>query len=196
MMSELDRNDENEDGSSRDGNRGSNNKKEELIRELWDARQQLYRLYDIENSITNRWKVNDLIATYELFEEYNIASIVTGDNEKKEKEKEEDMMILASLHAIKDKINERIREANSKGQTRRKGYLAKQLDKVLTLIALTEAGNKEGINRLVATYKLLNRNDKRLLKALKDSNTDINNILQDIKNELEREIVELKKRLL
>lgn len=168
------------------------NAKEELIRELWNARQQLYRLYDLEG-MNNEWRARDLIALYELFEEYGLADILS--------EKMDRDSMISYLNSVRDKIDSRMREAGRKGETRRKGYLAKQLDKVLTLIALAEKHDREGLNRLVSTYHLLNRNDKQLLGALKEyidsrNEDNLSGVIQSIKEELEREIIELKKRLL
>ncbi|WP_103287650.1 hypothetical protein [Candidatus Nitrosocaldus islandicus] len=164
-----------------------NDRREELFKELWNVRQQLYRLYDLEKM--TEWKAKDLIALYELFEEYAIAD----NNNNKDS-------MLTHLHTIKAKIDEKIREASIKGETRRKAYLSKQIDKVLTLIALAESDNKEGINRLVSMYKLL-MNNKQLLEALKEylknkENEKLNEVINLVKQDLENKIIELKKRLL
>ncbi|MEM2923936.1 MAG: hypothetical protein QW560_05965, partial [Candidatus Nitrosocaldus sp.] len=128
------------------------------IRErLWEARQQLYRLYDMES--ISLWKARDLLILNELFEEYDLLTILSKEREDSLKE----------LHAIKDRINEEISKTNTITKDyKAKSILAKKLDKVLTLIALVEVDNREGISRLIATYNLLNRSDKQLLKALQN----------------------------
>jgi hypothetical protein len=75
---------------------------------------------------------------------------------------------------------------------------------VLTLIALVESKNREGLMRIISMYRLLNRYEE-LRNALKDianaSNSNSNSedsieaITDRIREELEREIIELKKRL-
>lgn len=165
------------------------------IRErLWEARQQLYRLYDMES--ISIWKARDLLILNELFEEYDLLTILSKEREDSLKE----------LHAIKDRINEEISKTNTITKDyKAKSILAKKLDKVLTLIALVEVDNREGISRLIATYHLLNRSDKQLLKALqnyaysdkeeREGEGEYRSTVSKIKEELEREIIELKKRL-
>ncbi|MEM2923967.1 MAG: hypothetical protein QW560_06120 [Candidatus Nitrosocaldus sp.] len=180
---------------------------------LWEARQQLYRLYDMES--ISIWKAKDLLVLNELFEEYDLANLLiskdNNNNNNSDKYKEE---ILHNLHTIKDRINAEISEANTISRDyKKKAILTKKLDKVLTLIALVEEGNKEGISRLIATYHLLNRNDKQLLKALQsyitnedkgekvkekeeeEKEEEYRSTISKIKEDLEREIIELKKRL-
>ncbi|MEM2857130.1 MAG: hypothetical protein QW416_08530, partial [Candidatus Nitrosocaldaceae archaeon] len=139
----------------------------------------------------------DLLILHELFEEYDLLTTILS------KEREDS---LKELHAIKDRINEEISKTNTIAKDyKAKSILAKKLDKVLTLIALVEVDNREGISRLIATYNLLNRSDKQLLKALqnyaysdkeeREGEGEYRSTVNKIKEELEREIIELKKRL-
>lgn len=167
--------------------------KDSIRERLWSTRQQLFRLYDLES--ISMWKARDLLVLNELMEEFNIIELLAG--EKKERED-----ILKELNAIKDRINAGISESSRDLKTR--SILTKKLDKILTLIAYAEEDNIEGINRITATYNVLNRNDKQLLKALEayvekegseEAYAEYRNTVVRIREELEREIIELKKKV-
>lgn len=196
--------DNNDNDNSNNNNKSLNTSTRE---ELWNTRQQLYRLYDLES--ISVWRARDLLVMNELMEEYDLIAVLA----KKQKQNREEE-VLTDLHAIKDRINSSISEANASRDYGKKALLAKQLDKILTLIALTEADNREGINRIIATYHLLNRGDKQLLKALHklveelegrrkeeggkakvEAEEEYRSTISKIREELEREIIELKKRL-
>ncbi|MEM4323736.1 MAG: hypothetical protein QXO37_07765 [Candidatus Nitrosocaldaceae archaeon] len=128
-----------------------------------------------------------------MFEEYDLTNILSKeDNNNNNKEE-----TIKELHAIKDRINEEISEANSSKDYKAKSILAKKLDKVLTLIALVESENREGISHLIAIYNLLNRNDKQLIKALYDLATKkeeeyrsvISKIKEERNNRVEEEVI-------
>ncbi|MEM2162329.1 MAG: hypothetical protein QW653_06105 [Candidatus Nitrosocaldus sp.] len=174
----------------------------ENIRErLWETRQQLYRLYDIE-SITE-WKIKDLLVLYSLLEEYKLAELlrVRGGREGKKEEEGEKDKIINNLTEIKAELNAKISEANKNKDIEKKSMLTKKLDKILTLIALVEADKKEAIDRLLSLHRLMKRRDNMLLKALQNYNEDnssrsaFEEAITILKEELEREIIELKKRL-
>ncbi|MDW8000848.1 MAG: hypothetical protein RMI32_07570 [Candidatus Nitrosocaldus sp.] len=161
-------------------------------------------MYDLES--ISVWRARDLLVMHELMEEYDLITILVKTQQNREEE------VLTDLHAIKDRINSSISEANASRDYGKKALLAKQLDKILTLIALTEADNREGINRIIATYHLLNRGDKQLLKVLHKLVEELEggeegeggkakveeeyrSTISRLREELEREIIELKKRL-
>ena len=170
------------------------------MQELWEKRQMLYRVYDMQG--IRAWKAKDLLVLYELFEEYNL-DILSGN----------DTNIVDMLMKIKEDINKRIKQATKDKDFQTKALLTKKLDKVLTLIALVEAGNKEGLARLTSMYRLLKRYPslRDMLQDIvngnvngnengNDNNNNNNNnnnnletLLDEIREELEKEIVELKK---
>ncbi|MEO9365211.1 MULTISPECIES: hypothetical protein [Candidatus Nitrosocaldus] len=170
------------------------------IQELWEKRQLLYRLYDIQG--ITAWKAKDLLVLYELFEEYNLLDILDTSNNNSNNNNNN--TIVDTLLKIKDRLNEEIRVASKEKDFKAKAVLTKKLDKVLTLIALVESKNREGLMRIISMYRLLNRYEE-LRNALKDianaSNSNSNSedsieaITDRIREELEREIIELKKRL-
>ncbi len=162
---------------------------------LWDTRQELYRLYDLED--ITEWRARDLITLYELFEEFDLASVLNGygnDNNSNSSSNSRKEEVLQSLHSIKTIINERISKANKDKDFHAKSMLTKKLDKVLTLIALVEDNNISGLKRQIATYRLLKRG---LLEAINSEKKEeeYNAKVQRLREELEREIIELKKRL-
>ncbi len=157
--------------------------KAKIRRELWYARQQLYLLYELEH--ISEWRARDLLALNDLIEEYNLLEVLEDIANKRER-----------LYSTKLEIESRIREAD-KRDYKRKGLLVKKLDKVLTLIALVEADEMDRIDKIITTYKLLNRNDKGLLKALEEIDSKgydhYKSIIDNLKQDIEREIIELKK---
>lgn len=164
----------------------------EVRERLWDTRQELYRLYDLENM--SEWQIKDLLVLYELFEEYRLEDLLS--------EKEEGVLANNNkLNEINADMNRKISIANKNRDIKGKSLLTKKLDKVLTLIALVEEGRREAISRLLATYRLMKRNNNMLLRALQDYYYDngkdgsIEEAIATLKEELEREIIELKKRL-
>lgn len=169
------------------------------IQELWEKRQMLYRLYDIQG--ITAWKAKDLLVLYELFEEYNLLNILDTSNGNSNNNNNN--TIVETLLKIKDRLNEEIRVASKEKDFKAKAVLTKKLDKVLTLIALVEGKNREGLMRIISMYRLLNRYEE-LRNALKIANANNSNsnsedsieaITDRIREELEREIIELKKRL-
>jgi DNA-binding ferritin-like protein len=183
--------------------------------ELWEKRQLLYRLYDIED--ITQWKARDLLTLYELFEEYELADILANGNNGTNtntntntngndngsgngNNNSNNESILYELNRIKTNINESIKKASKDKDFKAKAILTKKLDKVLTLIALVESKNREGLTRITSMYRLLKRYEE-LRNALQDiangssSSNDSNfePIMNKVRAELEREIIELKK---
>ncbi|MEM2579568.1 MAG: hypothetical protein QXN03_04800, partial [Desulfurococcaceae archaeon] len=109
--------------------------------------------------------------------------------------------IINNITEIKAELNAKISEANKNKDIEKKSMLTKKLDKILTLIALVEADKKEAIDRLLSLHRLMKRRDNMLLKALQNYNEDnssrsaFEEAITILKEELEREIIELKKRL-
>lgn len=162
--------------------------------ELWEKRQLFYRVYDLQG--ITAWKARDLLVLYDLFEEYKLSDILAIDNNSTNI-----ATALQELIKIKEDINESIKQANKDKDFKAKAILTKKLDKVLTLIAFVEACNKEGLARITSMYRLMNRYEE-LRNAIKDiANADSNStedneieaITDKIREELEREIIELKK---
>ena len=157
---------------------------------LWYARQLLYRLYDL--AVMNEQQLRNIVFTYMLMKEYNIDESITVDE----------------LKSIKNKIEKEASTTDYKA----KSLALKKLDVLLTLIALKEAENKQALSRLLVTNKLIdegvvvynnnkgsnnangNDNDKNIAY---DITIDVEKTMQNIarkKEELEREIIELKKK--
>ena len=154
---------------------------------LWHTRQLFYRLYDL--AVMDEQQLKNTVFTYMLMKEYNI-------NEN---------TAFEELNVIKDKIEKEASTTDYKV----KALALKKLDTLLTLIALKEADNKQALNRLLITNKLIDEgiivynncnnvngssNDKNIAY---DITIDVEKSKQNIarkKAELEREIIELKKR--
>lgn len=161
--------------------------------ELWEIRQMLYRLHGIQG--ITAWKAKDILTLYELFEEYNLLDILDTNNTNDDDGNNNSKDVIAKLLEIKDSLNEKIKVASKDKDFKAKAILAKKLDKVLILIALVEAENKEGLMRITSMYKLLNRYEE-LRNALANDNDNSNSIeaiTDKIMEELERKIIELKK---
>jgi len=154
---------------------------------LWYARQLLYRLYDL--AVMNEQQLRNIIFTHMLMKEYNINESITVDE----------------LNSIKNKIEKEASTTDYKV----KSLALKKLDVILTLIALKEADNKQAWSRLLVTNRLIdegivvynssdnadgNHNGKNITY---DITVDVEKTMQNIarkKEELEREIIELKKK--
>jgi len=155
---------------------------------LWYARQTFYRLYDL--AVMNEQQLKGIVFTYMLMKEYNINEDITIDG----------------LKSIKDKIEKEASTTDHKA----KSLALKKLDVILTLIALKEVDNKQAWNRLLVTNRLIdegivvynnssdnadgNHNGKNIAY---DITVDVEKTMQNIarkKEELEREIIELKKK--
>ena len=155
---------------------------------LWYARQLFYRLYDL--AAMNEQQLRNLVFTYMLMKEYNIDESITVDE----------------LNSIKERIEKEASTTDYKA----KSLALKKLDVILTLIALKEAENKQALSRLLITNRLIDEGIVVYSNNNNDSNNDSNdkNIAYDItvdvektmqniarkKEELEREIIELKKK--
>ena len=157
---------------------------------LWYARQTFYRLYDL--AVMNEQQLKGIVFTYMLMKEYNINEDITIDG----------------LKSIKDKIEKEASTTDHKTKT----LALKKLDVILTLIALKEADNKQAWSRLLVTNRLIdegiivvynNSSDNADGNHNSDKNIayditiDVEKTMQNIakkKEELEREIIELKKK--
>ena len=158
---------------------------------LWHARQTFYRLYDL--AVMNEQQLKGIVFTYMLMKEYNINENITIDELKS--------------------IKERIEKEASTTDYKAKSLALKKLDIILTLIALKEADNKQAWSRLLVTNRLIdegivvysngngsdnadgNHNSDKNITY--DITVDVEKTMQNIakkKEELEREIIELKKK--
>jgi hypothetical protein len=157
---------------------------------LWYARQLFYRLYDLK--VMSEQQLRSTVFTYMLMKEYGIG-IDTDANKNK--------MTLENLYGIKDSIE---KEAVTTGY-KAKSLALRKLDVLLTLIALVESDNKQALNRLYATNRLIDEgivvynSNSTNGNITYDITVDIDKTMQNIarkKEELEREIIELKKKYL
>ena len=156
---------------------------------LWYARQLLYRIYDL--LVMNEQQLRGAVFTYLLMKEYNINESTTTEE----------------LYNIKSRIEKEVYTTDYKV----KSLALKKLDVILTLIALKEADNKQAWNRLLVTNRLIdegivvynNSSDNADGNHNSDKNItyditiDVEKTMQNIarkKEELEREIIELKKK--
>jgi hypothetical protein len=131
---------------------------------LYNTRQKLYRLYDIEAMNENR--INNLLSMYEMIKEYAIdLTNITLDR----------------LNDIRSDIDNKIKSAND---FNKRGMTIKRLDNILTLIAIVESNNKNALRKIMITNELIEEG------LLKDNIKD--NIVKK-KEELEREIIDIKK---
>jgi len=155
---------------------------------LWYTRQIFYRLYDL--AVMSEQQLNGIVFIYMLMKEYNINESTTVEE----------------LYTIKERIEKEASTTDYKA----KSLALKKLDVILTLIALKEADNKQAWNRLLVTNRLIdegivvynnssdntdgNHNGKNIAY---DITIDVEKTMQNIarkKEELEREIIELKKK--
>ncbi len=157
------------------------------------ARQTLYRLYDL--AVMNEPQLRNTVFTYILMKEHNINEDTTVEG----------------LKSIKSKIEKGALTTDY----RVKSLALKKLDTLLTLIALRESENKQAWSRLLVTNKLIdegivvynnhsnsnnnntNGNDSNDKNIAYDITIDIEKTMHNIarkKDELEREIIELKKK--
>ncbi len=154
---------------------------------LWYARQLLYRMYDL--MVMNEQQLRSTVFTYMLMKEYSITENTT----------------VGELVSIKNEIE---KEALTKDY-KVKALMLKKLDILLTLIALVESENKQALSRLSATNKLIDEgiivygnssdssDDDRNKNIAYDITIDISKTKENIarkKDELEKEIIELKKK--
>ena len=156
---------------------------------LWYARQLLYRIYDL--LVMNEQQLRGAVFTYLLMKEYNINESTTTEE----------------LYNIKSRIEKEVYTTDYKV----KSLALKKLDVILTLIALKEADNKQAWSRLLVTNRLIdegivvysngsdnadgNHNSDKNITY--DITVDVEKTVQNIakkKEELEREIIELKKK--
>ena len=156
---------------------------------LWYARQLLYRIYDL--LVMNEQQLRGAVFTYLLMKEYNINESTTTEE----------------LYNIKSRIEKEVYTTDYKV----KSLALKKLDVILTLIALKEADNKQAWSRLLVTNRLIdegivvysngsdnadgNHNSDKNIAY--DITIDVEKTMQNIarkKEELEREIIELKKK--
>jgi len=157
---------------------------------LWYARQLLYRIYDLK--VMNEQQLKSTVFTYILMKGHNINENTTVEE----------------LYAIKDKIEQEATTTDYKA----KALALRKLDTLLTLIALRESDNKQAWNRLSVTNKLIdegivvynnsssnnnaNGNDSNDKNIAYNITIDVEKTMHNIakkKDELEREIIELKK---
>ena len=160
---------------------------------LWYARQLLYRIYDLK--VMNEQQLRSTVFTYLLMKEYSINENTT----------------IEELYNIKSRIEKEAYTEDYKV----KALALKKLDVLLTLIALRESENKQALSRLLVTNKLIDEgviaygnssdssnnnddNDRNKNKNIAyDITIDISKTMDNIarkKEELEREIIELKKK--
>ncbi len=160
---------------------------------LWYARQLLYRIYDLK--VMNEQQLRSTVFTYLLMKEYSINESTTTEE----------------LYNIKGRIEKEAYTTDYKA----KSLALKKLDVLLTLIALRESENKQALSRLLVTNKLIDEgvivygnssdssnnnddNDRNKNKNIAyDITIDISKTMDNIarkKEELEREIIELKKK--
>ncbi len=138
---------------------------------LYNARQKLFRLYDIESM--SEHQIRNLKLMYEIFKEYELKvnfNLTNGNTNE----------LLNILHKIKVDLDARIANSNSSS----KGYLVSKLDNLLTLIAIVESSNKNALQKILVTNELI---DEGILEG------NIKDNIRRKKDELERMIIELKK---
>ena len=153
-------------------NNKNNNNNNDYDR-LWYLRQRYFRLHDILSMNENQ--IRNSVLTYLLMKEYGI----TKDTK------------IEDLYSIKEKIEQ---------ENASKAVKMKRLDIILTLIAVYSNDRREPLDRLMVMNELI---DKEGIIAYSISNgilkVDLEKTKENAskkKDELEKEIIELKKKQL
>jgi len=158
----------NSNNNTRNGNSTRNG--DGLYDKLWYLRQRYFRIHDILSMNENQ--IRNSVLTYLLMKEFNITRDTSVED----------------LYSIKEKIE----QENSS-----KAVKMKRLDIILTLIATYSNDRREPLDRLMVMNELID--EGIIAYSITDGiiKVDVEKTKENAskkKDELEREIIELKKR--